>query len=627
MAQAFPLTLVIKAVDKATGPLRDFSAKVKGVSKAVGKAGIAMSAAVTAPLVALGGAGVAAFSRFEAGMGNVSTLIDTGVEDLGKMGEAVLAISRRAPVAVEDLTAALYDVRSAGVTAADQFRVLEGSARLAVAGLGTTKEAVDLVTSSINAFGLEGEEQARVYDLVFKTVKTGKTNISQLAQGFGAVAGTVASAGIKLDEYLASVAALTTTGLPAAQAHTQLRAAITGLNNMTPAATGALRRLGVKGFGELVQKSGGLVPALNKLTGVVKGNKTALQKMFGSVEAVNAVIGLTGRQGAAFTSTLEEMRTGSNALDEAFDKQGRTSVAALQRMRNSLESVAVSVGRILVPVLEQLVPVLERAATWWESLGGSGQRTLIVFAGAAAALGPALMVLGKLVLVVKAVTAAMVWAAGWSSYIWMMRASILAGLVPSLAAASASVWAFTAALLANPITWVVIAVVALGAAVYQIYKHWGPLKEFFWETWESLKGAVADGLAWIGEHLGWTPLGVIINNWEPIKAFFSELWDSIVGVFRGAWEKIKPIVDTVVAAGRMVFGGGEATATAGASASAARPVLGAEQVRQGAAGAAQSTEARVTVDFSNLPQGARVTPARGNTAPLELDVGYAMRAP
>ena len=85
---------------------------------------------------------------------------------------------------------------SAGVSAGDAMGVLNDSARLAVAGLGTTKEAVDIATSAINAFGLQGDKAAGVYDVVFTAIKNGKTTLSQLSQGFGAVAGTVAQAGV-----------------------------------------------------------------------------------------------------------------------------------------------------------------------------------------------------------------------------------------------------------------------------------------------------------------------------------------------------------------------------------------------------------------------------------------------
>lgn len=81
-------------------------------------------------------------SSFEKGMSNVATLIDTNTENLGQMSDAVIEIGRRTPVALTDLTQGLFDMRSAGIGAEDAMRLLEGSARLGVAALGTTAETV-----------------------------------------------------------------------------------------------------------------------------------------------------------------------------------------------------------------------------------------------------------------------------------------------------------------------------------------------------------------------------------------------------------------------------------------------------------------------------------------------------
>ena len=99
------------------------------------------------------------------------------------MQKSVLDLGKRVPVSLDDLASALYDIRSAGISAGDAMGVLEGSAKLAVAGLGTTKEAANIVTSAINAFGLKGKDQANVYNTFFETVKNGKTTISELSQG------------------------------------------------------------------------------------------------------------------------------------------------------------------------------------------------------------------------------------------------------------------------------------------------------------------------------------------------------------------------------------------------------------------------------------------------------------
>jgi len=98
----------------------------------------------------------------------VSTVVDTNVESMDAMKNAVLDIAKKTPVALSDLTSALYDIRSAGISASMSMDVLEKSAQLGIAGLGSTAEAVDIVTSAINAFRLKGED-AEKYTVRFSS--------------------------------------------------------------------------------------------------------------------------------------------------------------------------------------------------------------------------------------------------------------------------------------------------------------------------------------------------------------------------------------------------------------------------------------------------------------------------
>jgi TP901 family phage tail tape measure protein len=271
------------------------------------------------------------------------------------MKEEVLQIAKRTPVALDGLTSALYDIRSAGISADMQFEVLEKSAQLGMTGLGSTSEAVDLVTSSLNAFQLKGEEASRVYDTIFKTVKFGKTTISGIAQGFGSVAGTVAASNIKLDDYLAAVAALTTTGQPAAQAHHQLKAAIAGMIRESDESKKVFHALGVKSFKELIQKSGGMVNAFKAITDCVGGNESAILSLFGSTMAYNAVLGLTTKQNKAYVETLESMRYGTSLIDEGYQKQYNTEHAMMQRMKNMSQVIGIQLGEALSPAFGKIL--------------------------------------------------------------------------------------------------------------------------------------------------------------------------------------------------------------------------------------------------------------------------------
>ncbi len=416
MANNMRLSLVLSAKDRLSSVVRTsvlksekafdrFQRKIDNVSKGftdVGRRATVMGAAA----MAAGGLMLKSAADFETSMTSVSTLIDTNVENLSLMNKRVLEIGKRTPVALDQLTSALYDIRSAGISASDQFSVLEKSAQLGVAGLGTTKEAVDLVTSSINAFKLTGEEQNKLYDNIFKTVKTGKTNISQLAQGFGSVAGTVAAAGIKIDDYLASVAALTTTGQPAAQAHTQMKAAIAGLTRGTKEQQAIFRTLHAKDFNDLIKKSGSVVNAFSGINRVVRGNKSKLIELLGSVEAYNAVLSLTGNQNKAYADTIFAMRYGTDAFAEAYQKQLFTINSQVQRGRNLLQKIGIDLGTYLIPPFSKFLDCVENVMNKFDALPDGAKRFialgtvaagagLLMFGGLSMGIGAAVKGIGS----------------------------------------------------------------------------------------------------------------------------------------------------------------------------------------------------------------------------------------
>jgi TP901 family phage tail tape measure protein len=376
--------------------------------------------------------------EFGSGMSAVSTLVDTNTESMKAMSEAVLAIGRRTPVALTDLTTGLYDLRSAGTTAEDAMERLERSAQLGVAGLGTTKEAVDLVTSSINAFGLTGKDADDVYNNIFKTIQAGKTTISGLAQGFGAVASTVSAAGVSLKEYLASIAALTVTGLPAAVAHTQIRAAIAGMTRESELATKVLNAMGVKTFKELIEKSGGMVAAFKNITTALGGNDAAMIKLFGSVEAYNAVLSLTGKQNAAFTANMLKMNDGLDAVQEGFQKRNEGLGASLDKMRNAFQELGIALGEALLPAIQSISAAVVGLTTWFKSLSPEVQSAITSITLIAAVIAPAVAAIGFFINALGAVVGVV--ATVGAAIMGLLVASGPIGLFVIVASAAVTAW-------------------------------------------------------------------------------------------------------------------------------------------------------------------------------------------
>ena len=83
-------------------------------------------------------------------------------------------------------------------------------------------DAVDVVTTALNAYGLEASEVTNVSDTLFQVIKKGKITGQQLAGSLGMVIGSAAQMNIGLDQVGAAVASLTKVGLGAETSMTAL---------------------------------------------------------------------------------------------------------------------------------------------------------------------------------------------------------------------------------------------------------------------------------------------------------------------------------------------------------------------------------------------------------------------
>ena len=239
MATAMKVPTIFTAVDRFSHVVDRMSksasafgataqASAMRTSRVLSSAGTSM---LTAGVVMATGIGYAVneAAKFEKSMSNVSTTIDSTPELMKSMSDSVLNMAKKLPVPISQLTEALYDVVSAGIDDKDSMFVLEQSARLGMAGLGTSTEGVDIITSSLNAFNIKASESAKVANMVFKAVKYGKTTVSGIAESFGNNAALMKNSNVTLEEYLAGTATLTTSGMSASRAQTQFASAVTAM--------------------------------------------------------------------------------------------------------------------------------------------------------------------------------------------------------------------------------------------------------------------------------------------------------------------------------------------------------------------------------------------------------------
>ena len=117
---------------------------------------------------------------------------------------------------------------------------------------------------------------------------------------------------------------------------------------------------------------------------------------------------------------------------------------------------------------------------------------------------------------------------------WNAVAGIGAGITTAFGAA--------VAFLTSPITLVILAIGALIAVGYLLYKNWDEISAYLKQIWESIKAKAISVWNSIKDFFSnlWNSIKEIATNvWNSIKDFFSNLWNGIKNAATNAWEAIK----------------------------------------------------------------------------------------
>lgn len=229
--------------------------------RGVGSAGISLAgglakvvALVGTAAAALGGLSVVKAAGFEVTLARIDALTNTTTEDTEKLGEGILKMAKRLPKSPEELGEAAYIALSSGIQdVGEALEVVENAAKASAAGLGSTKDIVDIVTAALNAYGHENLTAARATDILIATVREGKGEPAQMATALGSLLPLAAALKIPFEDLASVFASLTNTmgGTGGAeQAATQLRGILSQLASPSKQAKDALAeaQAGVKGL-------------------------------------------------------------------------------------------------------------------------------------------------------------------------------------------------------------------------------------------------------------------------------------------------------------------------------------------------------------------------------------------
>jgi len=374
------------------------SDKIKAVSGALTSVGKVLTLGVTAPIIAAGTASAMLSAKLDTSARKVETIADASVLSLSQIKDQARELGARMGVMPEQLTEALYNTISATNDTKSAMETVEIATKAAVGGFTDATTAVDGLTTVTNAYGLSGAEAVRkISDQMLVAQNYGKTTFGEIASGIGNVIPLAAQLKVGTNELFGAIAALTRQGIGTSESITGLKAAFSNIIKPTAEAQKMAKALGLE-FSASALESRGLAGFLQDVSEKTGGSTEKMSLLFGSVEALNAVLALTGADGAKyFAGALDAMAGAAGATEAAFETMTSGAQGALDRVKVQLSNVATSFGDILLPYVEQGLSWISEQLTAFQALPESLREGVVSIAAFAAAAGPLLLIGGKLV--------------------------------------------------------------------------------------------------------------------------------------------------------------------------------------------------------------------------------------
>lgn len=476
-------------------------------------------------LVAIGGYAVETATKFQGAMELIHTQAGASQQAVDELSKRVMAMAPTVGIGPDQLAEGLYHVESAfastGITADNAMAILKYAAMNAATGMADMEDATQAMIGTLAVGFKDIHDAADAAAFLNQIVGTGDMRMQQLSSAIATnVLPTFAEAGLGMKDFGAAIATMTDNVTPANMAATRLRMTIALLAAPTKAAFNALTSVGlgadeankalanrqylehygisISKLSEDLHKPDGLLVAVQDLkTHLESAGLTAveqdavIQRAFGGGRTSAAIQTLL-MESDRLKSKYEELGTQS----ERAQKQQEAWAATQATFKQQTHELGASLQVMGIQLGDKLLPPLTKFVGWLTSHQGAMQAFFIV-----------------LIIMLGLFTAA-----------WL---------------------AMSLTMMANPVFWIVVAIVAaialLAIGIYELVKHWDTV-------WKWIKQIAMDVWHWLVSawNATWNAIMAVVHWIEKeIIDPIIRAWNSMVQGFKNAWAKVMAVVDWI----------------------------------------------------------------------------------
>ena len=281
-------------------------------------------------------------SAYETAIAKVGTIADTSKVSIGELKGQITDLSGTMGIAAGDLAEATYQAISAGQDTGDAVAFAGQAAKLAAAGFTSSSSAVDILTTALNAYGLEADQAGHVSDVLLTTQNLGKTSVDELSASMGRVIPLAAAYKVNVENLSSGLAIMTANGIATAEATTYTKSMLNELGDTGSTVGKILQKETGQGFAELMGSGQSLGDVLQVLYDSVGGDATQFAALWSSVEAGTGALSLANSGAEKFNDVLAQMENSSGATETAYTTMTDTMAHRMESLKTNAQNLGIA---------------------------------------------------------------------------------------------------------------------------------------------------------------------------------------------------------------------------------------------------------------------------------------------
>ena len=490
--------------------------KISATSEKVTKLGENLTVSLTGPIIAVGAAATKAWGEVDSGLDTIIAKTGATGEQLAELEKVSNNIAKTIPASFDEIGNAVGEVNTRFGLEGDELESLS-TKFIEFAKLNETdvSSSIDNVQAAMAAFGIDASEAGNVLDIMNKAGQNTGVSMDTLASSLLANASALTEMGFDINSAAGFISELEKSGVDASAAMSGLKKAFTNATNDGKTMDEAIAEL-----------------------------QATMQAADSDTEAYQAAIELFGNKaGPALAKAVKEGRISFDQASNSIADFGNSVTNTFDATMDPLDQFQVNMNQVkllgadlvnsaaplIAEVMEKMSQAIQKATDAWNSLDEEQQQNIIKIAGVVAAIGPALVVIGKvgsgIAGVLTHIGKLISFVPTIISVVSTVGAIITGTVIPAIAGV-------VAALL--PFLPVIIGVGAAIAGIILIVKNWGEITDWITEKWTAFTTSISEIVSSIATFF--------TEHFAKLREMFVAKWEEIGKILSNAWTNLKDTV-------------------------------------------------------------------------------------